>query len=165
MKKFWNFILKNRIYIVLILIILFFGFVFFTMKAYMDPKDELEVYGNRLDGIEEVIITDERKKEVVDFVSEDEKISNVSVSVQGKIINISINVKSKENTKDKMEKKAKLVLEKFSEDEVKFYDFQFFIKNEDGNYNMIGYKNKKNEDISWVSDEIVSEVEDNEKEQ
>ena len=165
MKKFWKFILKNRIYIVLVLVILFCGFVFFTMKAYMDPKDELEVYGNRLDGIESVIITDERKKEVADFVSEDEKISNVSVSTQGKIVNISINVKSKENTKDKMKEKGKLILEKFSEDEVKFYDFQFFIKNEDGNYNMIGYKNKKNEDISWVSDEIVSEVEDNEKEQ
>jgi len=32
-------------------------------------------------------------------------------------------------------------------------------------YNLIGYKNKKKDDISWVDDVIVSEVEDNEKEE
>ena len=53
----------------------------------------------------------------------------------------------------------------FTEDEIKFYDFQFFIKNEDANYNLIGYKNKKNQEISWVNDVIVSEVEDNEEKQ
>ena len=64
-----------------------------------------------------------------------------------------------------MKERSKLILEKFSEEEIKFYDFQFFIKNEEANYNLIGYKNKKNEELSWSHDEIVSEVEDNEEEQ
>ena len=55
-------------------------------------------------------------------------------------------------------------LQKLKE-EIEFYDFQFFIKNEDGNYNLMGDKNKKNENISWSSDEIISEVDENEEKQ
>ena len=57
MKKIWKFIVDNRIYIVLVLFVLFGAFVFVTMKAYLDPEDELAVYGNRLEGIEKVSIT------------------------------------------------------------------------------------------------------------
>ena len=64
-----------------------------------------------------------------------------------------------------MKEKSKEIIEKFSKEEIEFYDFQFFIKNEDGNYNLMGYKNKKNENISWSSDEIISEVDGNEEKQ
>lgn len=162
MKKVWNFIVDNRIYIVLVLFVVFCGFVFVTMKAYLDPEDELAVYGNRLDGIEKVEITDKKEKEVIEFIKEDENITDASIRIQGKIINIIIKVKDKKNTIEKMEEKGTKIIEKFSEEEIKFYDFQFFIKNEESNYNLMGYKNKKSEEISWVNDVIVSEVEDNE---
>jgi len=165
MKKIWKFIVDNRIYIVLVLFVLFCGFVFVTMKAYLDPEDELAVYGNRLEGIEKVIITDTKKNEVVDFIKEDENVTDASITIQGKIINISIKSGNKKNTIDKMKEKGIEIIKKFSDDEIAFYDFQFFIKNEEANYNLIGYKNKKKDDISWVDDVIVSEVEDNEKEE
>ena len=165
MKKVWNFIVDNRIYIVLVLFVVFCGFVFVTMKAYLDPEDELAVYGNRLDGIENVEITDKKEKEVIDFIKEDENITDASIRIQGKIINIIIKAKDKKNTIEKMEEKGTKIIEKFSEEEIKFYDFQFFIKNEEANYNLMGYKNKKSEEISWVNDVIVSEVEDNEDEE
>ena len=165
MKKIWNFIVNNRIYIVLILFILFCGFVFVTMKAYLDPEDELAVYGNRLQGIEKFTITEDKKKELLEFVKEDKNIVDFSVAIQGKIVNMIIKASTKEQTIEKMEKLGVEILKKFTEEEIKFYDFQFFIKNEDANYNLIGYKNKKNENISWVNDVIVSEVEDNEEEQ
>lgn len=165
MKKVWNFIVDNRIYIVLVLFVVFCGFVFVTMKAYLDPEDELAVYGNRLDGIENVEITDKKEKEVIEFIKEDENITDASIRIQGKIINIIIKAKDKKNTVEKMEEKGTKIIEKFSEEEIKFYDFQFFIKNEEANYNLMGYKNKKSEEISWVNDVIVSEVEDNEEEE
>lgn len=165
MKKVWNFILKNRIYIVLVLLVLFFAFVFVTMKAYLDPEDANAVYGNRLDGIENVTITDEKVNEVVNFIKEDNGVSDASLHIKGKIVNIIIKVSKKENTIDKMKEKSKEIIEKFSKEEIEFYDFQFFIKNEDGNYNLMGYKNKKNENISWSSDEIISEVDENEEKQ
>ena len=165
MKKVWNFILKNRIYIVLVLFVLFCVFVFVTMKAYLNPVNELAVYGNRLDGIEAVVITDDKKNEVTNFIKEDENVISTSVTVQGKIVNISIKTSKNENTIDKMKEKVKLILEKFSKEEIAFYDFQFFIKNEDANYNLIEKKNKKNENVSWATDEIISEVDNNEEEQ
>ena len=162
MKKIWIFIVDNRIYIVLILFVIFCGFVFVTMKAYLDPEDEYAVYGNRLDGIEKVQITEKKENEVIDFIKEYENVTDASISIQGKIINIIIKAKGKKNTIEKMEEKGVEIIKKFSEEEIKFYDFQFFIKNEEANYNLIGYKNKKNDEISWVNDVIVSEVEDNE---
>lgn len=162
MKKIWKFIVDNRIYIVLLLFILFAGFVFVTMKAYLDPEDEYAVYGNRLDGIENVLITDTRKNEVIYFIKEDENITDASIVLQGKIINISIKSGNKKNTIDKMKEKGTEIIKKFSDEEIAFYDFQFFIKNEEANYNLMGYKNKKKDEISWVDDVIVSEVEDNE---
>ena len=71
---------------------------------------------------------------------------------------------NKDNTKDKMKEKCNDILKEFSEEKIAFYDFEFFITNEDGNYKMIGYKNKKSKEISYVSDEIVKEVKEDEQE-
>ena len=74
MKKIWNFILKYRLYIILALFLAFGIFVFVTVKAYLDPVDETTVYGSRLEGIDKVPITDDRKKEIEDFIKEDKSI-------------------------------------------------------------------------------------------
>jgi len=166
MKKIWDFILKFRLYILIGILVIFAVFVGITMKAYLDPEDETTVYGNRLDGIENVPITESFKKELIDFIKEDEDITDVIINVKGKIINIYIKVDKEENTIKDMQEKADEIIKKFSDKEIAFYDFQIFIKNVDANYNMIGYKNNDNETISWVSDEIEkSEVEVNEEEQ
>ncbi len=165
MKKFWNFIYKYRILILLVILLALgiFGFIF--VKNYLYPDDEKTVYGSRLDGIEEVVITESKKKEVIDFIKENEFITNVTFDIQGKIINIYITSTSEENTSDKLKELSTLALEKFSDKEIAFYDFQFFIKNEESNYNMIGYKNKKSTLISWSVDEIVSSEVENEEEE
>ena len=139
-------------------------FVFVTVKAYLDPVDETTVYGSRLEGIDKVPITDDRKKEIEDFIKEDKSISSASLSVKGKIVNVIINVSSKEKTLEDVQKLCNSVLEKFKKEEIDFYDFQFFVENKEANYVSIGYKNKKNGSISWSHDEIEkSEVEVDEK--
>lgn len=163
MKKIWKFIVDNRIYFAIFVFVVFCIFVISTMKAYLYPDDKLAVYGNRLNGIKDVLITDKRKDEVISFIKEDENILDVSIKIQGKIINISIKSSNEKNTIDVMKEKVADVISKFSKEEVSYYDFQVFIKNEDANYNLIGYKNKNKEEISWVNDVIVSEVEDEEK--
>ena len=99
------------------------------------------------------------------MIKEKAGIKDAKIDIQGKIINVSITASEKENTKEEMQKLCTEILLKFSSEEIKFYDFQFFIKNEDLNYNMIGYKNKISEEISYSDDVIVSEVEDEKKEQ
>lgn len=168
MKKIWNFILKYRIYIIIVLLLVFGAFVFVTVKAFLFPEDERTVYGSRLDGIEDVAITNETKEKVISKLKETEGITEVSIDIQGKIVNILITATTEENKEDVIKEVCAKSLESFSKEEVAFYDFQFFVKNVDANYNMIGYKNKRSEVISWVIDEIVKdedkEVKDENKE-
>jgi len=165
MKKIWKFILKYRVIIVLALLLIFAGFVFFTFKSFLYPENDKTVYGNRLEGIEKVQISDETKNKVLSFIKEDEKITDATMRIQGKIVIISIKASTQENTIDVLKKKCEEVLKQFSLDEINYYDFQFFVKNEDANYVLIGYKNKKNEALSFSSDEIISEVEEDEGEE
>ena len=165
MKEVWNFIYKYRIVIALVFLLIIGVFGFITVKQYLYPDDKLTVYGNRLDGIDKVKITDEKKNEIIKMIKEKAGIKDAKIYIQGKIINVSITASEKENTKEEMQKLCTEILLKFSSEEIKFYDFQFFIKNEDLNYNMIGYKNKISEEISYSDDVIVSEVEDEKKEQ
>lgn len=166
MKKFFNFISKNKLVIILIIVLIAVAIVgFISMKAFLYPDDETLVYGDRLDGIEEVAITDEKINEVISKIKENENVIEANINIQGKIINISIKSTNEENTIEVMEELSSSLLENFSKEEIAFYDFQFFIKNEDANYNLIGYKSKISETISWDSDVIVSEVENNETEE
>ena len=165
MKKIWNFIYKYRIFLAILFVIVMGVFGFLIVKSYLKPDDEKVVYGNRLDGIDDVSITKEKKNKIIESVKEKENITNVNISLQGAIINISITAEKESNTIDVMKEIGKEILTQFTEKELKFYDIQFFIKNVDNNYNMIGYKNKNSESIFWTSDDIVSEVEDNEKEE
>lgn len=165
MKKIWKFIVDNRVYVVLIIFVIFSIFVIMTMKAYLYPNDKLAVYGSRLDGIENYEITDDKKNEIISFIKEDENVIDVSILIQGKIVNIIIKTSSEDNTIDVMKEKGTEIINKFTEEEISYYDFQIFIKNEDANYNLIGYKNKKSEELSWVNDVIVSEVVEDEEEQ
>ena len=165
MKKVWNFIYKYRIVIALVFLLIIGVFGFITVKQYLYPDDKLTVYGNRLDGIDKVKITDEKKNEIIKMIKEKAGIKDAKIDIQGKIINVSITASEKENTKEEMQKLCTEILLKYSSEEIKFYDFQFLIKNEDLNYNMIGYKNKISEEISYSDDVIVSEVEDEKKEQ
>ena len=61
MKKVWNFIYKYRIVIALVFLLIIGVFGFITVKQYLYPDDKLTVYGNRLDGIDKVKITDSIK--------------------------------------------------------------------------------------------------------
>lgn len=157
---------KYRIYIIVAILLIFLAFVFVTVKAYLDPTDESVVCGS-LKGIEKVPIDSKRKKEIVDFIKEDEGIDEAYIDdIKCKTINIVINTKSKDNTIDKMKDRGSEILKQFTKEEAVFYDIQIFVKNEENNYVMIGYKNKSNDHIIWTSDELIkSEVEVNEEKQ
>ena len=109
--------------------------LFILYKAIM-PSLGTPVYGNRLDGIEEVEITNEK------INSLDEKVSTVNTVVT--VI---------EGTKAATAKKiTDVVLKEFDEDQVAYYDFQVFIKSEndkEDNYPIIAYKNKSNDKFSY----------------
>ena len=166
MKKIWNFILKYRIYIVIAIFVIFAAFIGITLKAYIDPVDETVVWGDRLNGRDSVPINDSKIKEVESFIREDKNVTTASVRVVGNIIKIVIVTTTNDDSIDKMKELGDNIIKKFSEKEIKYYEFGFSIKNAEANYVLLGEKKNSNDKISWVSDELVkSEVEENEKEQ
>lgn len=108
-------------------------------------------YGNRLDGINEVKI----KKEVYDGVKEEvmatEAAEEVTVRLQGKIVYTTITLKS-DTSVDKAKEIASATLDNYTEEELKFYDFSYFLKwnNEEGSTVITGNKHHNLDTITWV---------------
>ena len=111
-----------------------------------------DTYGNRLDGIEEYMIEDKRLDEVATALEELEEVSSANCRVQGKIIYINFSVAGG-TSKDRAVEIANSTLEKFSEEEKKFYDLGYFIteENEEGTgYKLTGTKHYQLDSISWI---------------
>lgn len=165
MRKIWNFILKYRVYIVIAIIIFFGIFIGISFKAYIDPVDETVVWGDRLNGKENVPISDAKLREIESFIKEDKNVTKASVRIVGKTIKTVIITSTKDDTIEKMKELGSKIVEKFEEKEVNYYEFGFSIENKDANYALLGEKKNTNKDITWNSDEIEkSEVEVDEKE-
>ncbi len=116
-----------------------FGWLLYGMVM---PSAGEPVYGNRLDGIEEVEITDEQQDEIVKAVEEKSYVNSASVHISGKIVNVIVEVK--EGTKTASSRALNTTVTKVLEDDqISFYDIQLFVTNENENakgYPIIGYK-------------------------
>ena len=81
----------------------------------------------------------------------------VEVKVSGKIVNTTITTNDDTSLED-AKKLADSVLEEFTDEQKKFFDFQFFIKNEknENQFPIIGYKQRARGNISWTKDRAES---------
>ena len=134
MKKF----IKEHYILVIIgfLVILFLVFIFIGFrKMYFTSNGD--VYGNRLEGIEKVPIKDDvldkAKKELLDS----EKVENVTIRLQGKIVYFTIDYKEDVSI-DQAKEIATKTLTEFTEEQKKFYDFSYLFRmKEEGNTEII----------------------------
>ena len=112
-------------------------------------------YGDRLDGIEDVKLSDSFLNEVKTSLEENDNIESANVRVQGKIVYIEFQAKIGVST-DAVKSISDVILERFSEDELKFYDFSFIVKwvneTDDGEKTTAieGYKHHNKTVISWT---------------
>ena len=110
--------------------------------------------GDRLDGIEEVEISDSAREDIVSFYEENDKVNEASVDLKGKIVYIIIDV-VKGTTKAQAQTLANSGLKEFSEEEVDYYDFQFIVTCEDEKdskiYPTMGYKNNTSAKVAWIN--------------
>ena len=107
-------------------------------------------YGDRLKGINSVKISSKLKNEVHESLDAIENVSSSSVRVQGKIIYIHINVKENVGL-DRAKEIANESLGKFSDEQKKYYDFGFFLKQERENgFIVTGTKNANSDKIVWL---------------
>ena len=142
-------LIKNNkgISIALIIILVFIIGSFIMIRTFFPSGNE---YGDRLKGIDKVKFSKKEISELEEKISDRSKIKKVTVDIKGKLINIIITVEEDADLDD-MKDYAKEKLELFDEDELKFYDIQFYINNvkEKEHYPAMGYKHKSKDDIKW----------------
>ena len=155
MKKLKGFYQNNRIYCILmgisILCIILIGVI---LLLYFINQTKNDVYGNRLTGIENLQISNDDKNEIISFINEQKITEKVNINVKGKIVYI--NIYLKDGKVEDAQGLAIKILDKFSEDELNFYDINFtFTKaseSEEDNtgFTIMGYKKSDKTIISWT---------------
>lgn len=147
-------ILKDNKYTVIgILIFIVIALVVSLVYNLLFAGAGAPIYGNRLDGIEEVEITKEQQNNLVEVLKEEEKVVDASTNIKGKILNVHITVSEGTKLSDakKLTSKITEVIEK---DQKEFYDIQVFIdiegENIDG-YPTIGYLGKEEKEFKYSS--------------
>lgn len=148
LKKLKKFIIKNKMLSILLgilILILIFGLVF--IKMFIFPSYGVSKYGNRLEGIENVKLDDSRFNDIKNGFEAKSGFTIDKFRLSGRIVNIYIT--AGDIKKDDVKSEALRLVSSFSEDEIKFYDFQVFVTGESEDYPIIGYKNKNSEGLHW----------------
>lgn len=117
-------------------------------------------YGDRLDGIELITVSDDKKNSVVEDIKKRKNVKDAKVEVSGKIIYIRIAFNAGADL-DTSKAIAVKTLEQFSDEEKAFYDVHFTLvseKNEvsDG-FTIMGSKNVNGTNLIWGNNNPVSD--------
>ncbi len=154
MKKLKDFYKTNRVFVILMGVSIFcvtlivgaFVFYFFNQSSG-------SVYGNRLNGLEAVEITNKQINKIKDFIEEDENIDKATVRIQGKIVYINYFIKESKITAAK--NLAIESLDLLETDQKDAYDISFAIglaeDKENSLFPIMGYKKSDNTIISWTN--------------
>lgn len=158
MKKFfkgiWNLIKRHK----LLTIICFLAFIIIIIMMYLFFSMFIgsgDMYGDRLKGIEKVELTKKNLNKIEDSVKENSEVTSINARVQGKIVYIHIEF-TRETSLNRAKEIAVITLDKFEEDEKKFYDFGFSLTQveqegtEDKGFVVTGSKNARLDSISWI---------------
>lgn len=125
----------------------------FQVVRMFFPAEGTALYGNRLDGIEEVELSNNKLNKIASALEDNESVKEASVSVQGKIIEVIITAQD-DTTVDAVKGLNTIILDALNKDEKGFYDIQIFVtKDTDASdFPIIGYKHYAKDDFSWTKD-------------
>ena len=148
--------IKKHIYAILgisaVIVVLMLALI--SIIGFLYPDDKKDLYGNRLDGMDSVKLSDDKMNHAIQEVEKTGKIESMTYNRKGRIINFHIDVK-KEIDVVTAKAFSDVILKNFSEKEKTYYDIQIFItcKNDDASelYPIIGYKHKTSVAFKWTN--------------
>lgn len=131
------------------LIILFCGIAFIVMW-FAGGSDK---YGDRLDGIKKVELSNGYLNDMVGFIKDGKNyVSNVTYNVEGRLVSFMVTVIDDTDV-DSTKSMGDILIENFTKKELAYYDIQLYVidsgKKEDTRYPIIGYKHKTSENFVW----------------
>lgn len=151
-----NFIKKNKILVTILIVI--FIIIALTIIYIYSYKTNLNKYGNRLNGIEDVLIADSKIVSIKEKILSNNSCNKIEYKLDGKIIKFFIDVKP-ETDELTLESLFNSILDGFSESEKSFYDFEIFVTSTSKSYPVIAYKHRNNEVFSISRKEVVENEE------
>lgn len=151
MEKIKKWINKNKGLAILLLLTIIFVIILLIIFIELLIGGSSNKYGNRLDGIDKVKISNETYESVKKEVEDTELVEKVETRLQGKIVYTTIELKDG-ITVEKAKEIASNTLDNYSEDELKYYDFSFFLKwkGEEKDTVITGNKHHNLDSITWV---------------
>lgn len=143
-----------------IVAVLFIAVVAICVKILFSPSGE-SVYGNRLEGIENYPISDEKINEIKTVLLENTYCKEVNYQLTGRIMKFFITVES-ETGSVSAQRLGDKIIDNLSETELGYYDVSIYISStgEDEQYPMMGVKSKNDAAITWTVNK--GEAEDDE---
>lgn len=146
-----KFIKNNKLLVIFLgIVLIFIIFIIIIFSKFIINKN-VDEYGNRLSGIENVAIKDSSIKKMKSEFEKDEKVEKISYKLKGRLINIIFEIKDGTKLEDAKALGNK-VLEYFDDEEKNYYDIEVFLKNtneKNEEYPVIGYKHKSSDALVW----------------
>ncbi len=148
-----SFIRKNKFVIIAIGVFLILVVLGFQIATMFFPEEGTALYGDRLDGIEEVELSNSKLTKIESNLKSDGAVKEADVSIAGKIVEVIITVQD-DTSVDTAKALNTKVLDSLSNKEKKFYDIQIFVKkdSEATDFPIIGYKHHAKDTFSWTKD-------------
>ena len=149
MNKYLRNHLKLIIVLAIFVVIVLGAFIAYNM-IFVNTSTK---YGSRLDGIENVRISDNTKNDIKKNIETLEITNSITIRLSGKTINVITIVKDDTEVGKAKEISGKIT-EKLSEEQKKYYDIQVLIskKNDDSKFPIIGYKHHTKDYYSWTKE-------------
>lgn len=151
-KKMYN---KHKFLFVscLIAFVLFIIILLFFITLLMEGSSNK--YGSRLEGIEDVKISNDMLDTITDEIISKEEINDCKIRIQGKIINVIITFNSDVNV-SKAKEVAESTLSSFSSEQLEFYNVEYFLTREENGeedtpYVITGNKHPLVNHIGWTN--------------
>ena len=149
---------KNTIIVVLVVFVVL-AITGFSLYLFLFSGMGGSPYGNRLDGIENVPITNETIEQANNLFESVEGVNKSTYTLNGKIsyFVVMVDVGTNPETVKKVEDDF---LELFTEEQIAFYDFQILIddgQEESDLYPVMGSKSVNNEAFTWVGKVVSNE--------
>lgn len=152
MKKLKNLWVENRVLLVLFIIVVICCFVMLGVCVSYFFGSSKSSYGDRLEGIETVQITDDIKNNFLDTMKKDELVSDVSFKAVGKVVYITLSFKENVSLVE-AQSKALASLMNFEEKYLEFYDFNYTLKSNatetSEGFLIMGAKNVNGSGLVW----------------
>lgn len=150
---------KNKFTVIAIIIFIVVAILGYKAKEIFFPDQRTAIYGDRLEG--KVAVEEATYDSLKQKISENEKVTTVTVRENGRRIDITITV-ADDMSKTDAKKLTDNMLESFTESQIGYYDFQVFIKKEakiENDFPIIGYKHHNSSSFSWTKDRDKTEEE------